>query len=107
MAKTVDLSLSTRTKQYLVAGGVSWVPATGLYGALLAATDLPGGAVMAGAAAVWLLVTALWVARLGGEDDGGTWDAIPNWQYGGRFAEVGGLTRGEQEAALEQYSDEE
>jgi len=40
-------------------------------------------------------------------DDAGTWDAVPRWQYEGRFAEVGGLTRSEQEDALEALGDEE
>jgi hypothetical protein len=35
-----------------------------------------------------------------GEDGGSVWEAIPRWQYDGRHVESGGLTRGEQEAAL-------
>jgi hypothetical protein len=34
-----------------------------------------------------------------GEGDS-VWEAIPRWQYDGRHVESGGLTRGEQEAAL-------
>ena len=30
------------------------------------------------------------------------WDAILSWQYGGRHVESGGLTRDEQEGALEE-----
>ena len=39
-----------------------------------------------------------------GEDDsdGDVWDAIPSWQYEGRHVESGGLTRGEQEEALQE-----
>jgi hypothetical protein len=36
----------------------------------------------------------------GGADEGSVWDAIPSWQYEGRLAESGGITRGEQERAL-------
>ena len=32
----------------------------------------------------------------------GFWDGIPDWQYEGRFAEAGGLTRSEQSEAVEQ-----
>lgn len=38
-----------------------------------------------------------------GDGDGAesnVWNAIPPWQYNGRHAESGGLTRGEQEQAL-------
>lgn len=28
------------------------------------------------------------------------WDYVPAWQYDGRFAEAGGLTRDEQETAI-------
>jgi hypothetical protein len=36
----------------------------------------------------------------GDDSEGTVWDAIPSWQYEGRFAEAGGITRGEQERAL-------
>ncbi|ELY65703.1 hypothetical protein [Natrinema versiforme] len=35
------------------------------------------------------------------EDRSNVWDAIPSWQYGGRHVESGGITRGEQERALQ------
>ena len=35
------------------------------------------------------------------DGDGGFWGSIPNWQYDGRFAEAGGLTRSEQSEAVE------
>jgi hypothetical protein len=34
------------------------------------------------------------------DDDGDVWDAIPGSQYDGRHAESGGISRGEQEAAI-------
>jgi hypothetical protein len=34
--------------------------------------------------------------------DDGTWNIIPDWQYEGRFAEAGGLTRSEQSEAIEE-----
>ncbi|WP_339105251.1 hypothetical protein [Haloterrigena salinisoli] len=41
------------------------------------------------------------VDRSGGDGAESTvWNAIPPWQYDGRHAESGGLTRGEQERAL-------
>jgi hypothetical protein len=37
------------------------------------------------------------------ESDGDSvWNAIPGWQYDGRHVESGGLTRGEQEQALQE-----
>jgi hypothetical protein len=41
-------------------------------------------------------------------DDGGEgfWGAIPDWQYDGRFAEAGGLTRSEQSEAVEKVRTE-
>jgi|GEM_PF-1628194 len=35
----------------------------------------------------------------------GVWNHIPDWQYEGRFAEAGGLTRSEQSDAIENVSD--
>ncbi|MFC6953852.1 hypothetical protein [Halorubellus litoreus] len=43
------------------------------------------------------LVRSYWPAS---DDDGDVWEAIPGSQYDGRHAESGGLTRGEQEAAI-------
>ena len=39
-------------------------------------------------------------------DSESVWNAIPNWQYDGRHAESGGLTRGEQEQALQEIHDD-
>ena len=36
----------------------------------------------------------------GDGDEGTVWDAIPSWQYEGRFAEAGGISRSEQERAV-------
>lgn len=36
----------------------------------------------------------------GSDGTGSVWNAIPSWQYSGRHAESGGLTRDEQERAL-------
>ena len=38
----------------------------------------------------------------GNDEDAAVWDAIPRWQYGGRHVESGGMTRDEQERALEE-----
>lgn len=48
-------------------------------------------------------------ARSNADDDahaGAVWDAIPSWQYDGRHVESGGLTRDEQEQALQDVQDE-
>ena len=50
-------------------------------------------------------------ARLRADGDSRTetessWNAIPDWQYDGRHAESGGLTRGEQEQALQEIHDD-
>lgn len=50
------------------------------------------------------LLRRLWPFSTGDADDeepaGTVWDAIPDWQYEGRFAEAGGIARGEQERAV-------
>jgi len=38
-----------------------------------------------------------------GEGDG--WALVPEWQYEGRFAEAGGISRGEQERALREIDE--
>ncbi|TQQ82946.1 hypothetical protein EGH24_05785 [Halonotius terrestris] len=38
--------------------------------------------------------------------DGSVWNAIPSRQYDGRHAESGGLSRGEQEAAIEEIQED-
>lgn len=46
----------------------------------------------------WGLVTSTSSQSPG---DASVWDAIPDWQYDGRHVESGGLTRDEQERALQ------
>jgi len=41
-----------------------------------------------------------------GDDDGSVWNAIPGRQYGGQHAEAGGLSRAEQEAAIEDVQEQ-
>ena len=41
----------------------------------------------------------------GDGDEGTVWDAIPSWQYEGRFAEAGGISRSEQERALSEMQE--
>lgn len=61
---------------------------------------------------VWLVIILLLVigigSRLAGgdgadgtESESSVWSAIPSWQYSGRHAESGGITRSEQEKALQ------
>ncbi|MCU4740657.1 hypothetical protein OB955_08085 [Halobacteria archaeon AArc-m2/3/4] len=40
------------------------------------------------------------------DDTNSVWNAIPSWQYGGRHAESGGLTRDEQEQALAEIQEQ-
>ncbi|UIO99047.1 hypothetical protein Hbl1158_10940 [Halobaculum sp. CBA1158] len=84
--------------------------------------DERAGIAIAGATIA--LVAVLLVARLrtivrgrvfGGEgapgsesgegDEGDGWSLVPDWQYEGRFAEAGGITRSEQEQALREIDE--
>lgn len=55
---------------------------------------------------VGVIISGLVVSRLRSADTDGdsnsVWDAIPSRQYDGRHAESGGLSRGEQEQALQE-----
>jgi hypothetical protein len=47
--------------------------------------------------------------RGGGSENGGSnsvWNLVPSWQYGGRYAESGGLARDSQEKALQEIQAE-
>mgnify|MGYP006896952111 CR=1 FL=1 len=83
---------------YLLVGGSLWWLLAVSYGRLLFAL-------------VVLTVSVLVFARLSTDKggDGATessWNAIPSWQYDGRHAESGGLSRGDQEQALQEIHDE-
>jgi hypothetical protein len=108
MSKTVRLSPSGRTRQFLVAAVVLVFFVGPVVAAILSVLGLPvlqafGVTIVGG-----LAVALVWVRWLGGDgDDGSAWAAIPEWQYNGRFAEAGGLTRSEQEQAIEELREEE
>ncbi|MFC6973948.1 hypothetical protein ACFQL1_03540 [Halomicroarcula sp. GCM10025709] len=103
MAKTVDLSVSTRGRQSLVAGAITeWVTLPLLAAVFQAGLPVVPSLVVGG----WLALVVLWVRRLDGSAEGSTWDVIPGWRYDGRFAGAGGLVRDEQEEALGQNDDE-
>jgi len=107
MGKTVDLSVSTRTRQYLVAGFVTaWLVLTALAGVRILVDGLSTLALPV-AVVLWATLTAAWVHFLGGDGEGTVWNAVPGWQYGGRLVDAGGLTRGEQEKALGDSRDED
>lgn len=59
---------------------------------------------------VGFVAMALLLARRGARDadegEGRAWEFVPRWQYDGRFAEAGGLTREEQERAIERVHEE-
>lgn len=106
MGRKIDLSLSHRTTQYVVAGTVvAWVS---LLGAGLS-TRIGVQPVVAVPAAfgLWIVLTAAWVRRSAGEDEGSTWNAIPQSQYLGQLAGSGGIAKKEQEDALGQTNDDE
>jgi len=103
MPRTVDLSLSTRTQQYLVAGvvAVNLVPVVLV--SLWWLLDLPLGWPLAAAIVVGVVaVPVLWVGAASaedGEDDGTVWDLIPRHHYG-HLVEGGSLGQAEREDAL-------
>ncbi|QZP38171.1 hypothetical protein [Halobaculum magnesiiphilum] len=41
-----------------------------------------------------------------GEGEGDGWSLVPDWQYEGRFAEAGGITRSEQEQAIREIDEQ-
>lgn len=55
---------------------------------------------------VIVLVYRQYRAGSGADAESTVWDAIPDWQYTGRHVESGGLTRDEQEGALETIEEE-
>ncbi len=108
MSRTVDLSLSGRTRQVLVGVLVVVFFLGPTVATLLAVAGLTVLQSFATAIVGGLALTLVWVWRRGGDDGGGSaWDGIPEWQYNGRFAEAGGLTRSEQERAIEELREEE
>ncbi len=82
LAATVALML------VLLISGSVWNVSTRALGAGLAVLAIIGGW-------AWLQ------ASEESDSDGQVWDAIPGWQYDGRHVESGGITRGEQEDAIE------
>ena len=109
MSPTVALSLSGRTRQVLVGGLVVGFFLGPTVAALLAVAGLTVLQSFAATIVGGLALTLVWVWRRSGsdEDNGSAWDGIPEWQYDSRFAEAGGLTRSEQEAAIEDHREEE
>ncbi len=85
-----------------------WVAALGLAVALFAVMVLPSGLFGGSPALAGLVVAALAAVavlarrRAGPRDPGASvWELVPSWQYEGRHVESGGLTRDEQERAIE------
>jgi hypothetical protein len=100
MRRTIDISVSTRTKQYVVAGLVTLWAFVLVFGAVAGFVVQDSPAILLPLLAVlWLTVVLLWVERTDDSDDGSAWDHIPRWQYG-RFSESGGLTKAQQEDTL-------
>jgi hypothetical protein len=63
-----------------------------------------GGTALITAGAVFVLLLGVYI---GGDerDDTDSWNPIPSRQYGGRYAELGGLTRDEQEKAMREVQE--
>jgi hypothetical protein len=100
MRRSIDVSVSTRTKQYFVAGLVSLWVCVHLFGAIAGFVVQDGSAILLPLLGlVWVTMVLVWVDRTDDTDDGSAWDHIPRWQYG-RLSETGGLTKAEQEDAL-------
>ena len=81
---------------YLLIGGSLWWLLAVSYGELLLVL-------------VGMTVSVFVFSRVGGDEAAGSesgWNAIPSWQYDGRHAESGGLSRGDQEQALQEIHDE-
>ena len=58
-------------------------------------------------AAVALFLALVLIAASGkNEEDGDAWDAVPEHDYTGSHAELGGLTRDEQEKAVREVQEE-
>lgn len=105
MGRTVDLSMSDRTRQYVVAGLVLAWPVPPVVG-LAVTVGIPLGLALPAVAVCWALLTVTWVRRTDESDDSSVWGPIPRSQYLGRFAGAGGLVREEQEEALGHSDDE-
>lgn len=92
--------LTHQTRQYLIAGGVLTSFGAPVIGGVLMMIGVPTPLIITLTVLIIITLTVIWVRRAGEDDDGSVWNAIPRSQYAGRFAEAGGLTRGEQEDAL-------
>lgn len=102
------MTLVTRqTRQYLIAGGVLTSFGAPVLGGVLMMIGVPTPFVISLTVLIVITLTVVWVRRAGEDDEGSVWNAIPRSQYAGRFAEAGGLTRGEQEDALGKSRDNE
>lgn len=100
VTRSLDLSVSVRTRQYAVAGFVTlWAVALSFQVAAALGAPWPFPVALGAGAALWGVLTVL-LARLGEAGEGSAWGPIPRWQYG-RFAESGGITRKEQERVLD------
>lgn len=114
MGRRIEIGGASKAwAQYVVAGLVT---AMVLWGVLALVSAIIGRRLHVSIPALvllgtfWLGVTIGWVrvARARApENSGSVWDAIPNRQYTGRYAEAGGLARDSWEKALDQLPDEE
>lgn len=100
--------VGTAARTGLIAAGTGLVVA----GAWLAVTDTLTAAgwpalLVAVVVAVVVAVTAgLKLAEDAPEQEGGVWEHIPSRQYDGRHVESGGLSRGEQEEAIDEIEEQ-
>lgn len=97
--------MSHRARQYIVAAVVVGCLLMGV-GVAVVQVGVSSVLVVPVAAVCWLALTVTWVQRVDGSSDSSPWVPIPQSQYLGRFAESGGLTKKEQEDALEERREE-
>ena len=86
-------------------GGVLRVLGGSLTTAEESSTFIVSGLILIGAS-IAILVMIHYHTEQGNDKDEGTWGIIPDWQYEGRFAEAGGLTRSEQSKEIEKIQTE-
>ena len=108
MTRSIEIGGASKGwAQYAVAGLVTLLMLWGgiaILGAVLGGKPIrvtpPAVALLA---VLWLGLTVGWVRlarQHAPENAGSVWDAIPNRQYNGRYAEAGGLARDSWEKAL-------
>ena len=106
MSRTVDLSISVRARQYIVAGFFT-ACLSPLVGVVAVGAGLPSILAILASIVCWVTLTETWARRLGGDGESSSWGGIPQSQYLGRLAGGGGIVKKEQEDALGKSNDDQ